>query len=115
MFNEALIEQVRAGNWNPDTPENKASRDALAAKGYSLAHHAVKESIRKILAGNANPGKVFRQSLTSWYIALWKRSVDAQIIRAEALEFMGSALSVLKTIDAGPLNVFLNVFAARFA
>ena len=100
--NEALIEQVRAGNWNPDTPENKASRDAMAAKGYSLAHQAVKESIRKILVGDANPGTVFRQSLTSWYIALWKPSVDAQIVRAEALAGYRNSPVFIRNADHVP-------------
>ena len=81
---EQLIERVRAGNWNADSGEDKHSRDALAAKGYSLAHNEVKKTIAQILAG-ANAGAALRSSFVNWNIALWTPSVQAGILRPEDL------------------------------
>jgi Fic family protein len=78
-----LIEHVRTGRWNPDG-EDKKSRDAMAAKGYSIAHDAVKESIQKILNG-ANAGSVLRDSLAGWNRALWTPSVQAGIVKPSEL------------------------------
>ena len=61
-----LIERVRAGKWNPDKDENdKNQREALAAKGYSLAFNSVQASIRKILKGE-DASLVLRQ-ITEWW------------------------------------------------
>ncbi len=78
-----LIERVRTGRWNPDG-EDKKSRDAMAVKGYSMAHAAVKESIQKILNG-ANAGTVLRDSLADWNRALWAPSVQAGILKPSEL------------------------------
>ena len=79
-----LIERVRAGTWNPNSEEDKKSRDTMAAKGYSLAHEEVKKTIEKILAGE-NAGVVLRNSFADWHLALWKPSVQAGILRPEEL------------------------------
>lgn len=80
-----LIERVRSGNWNPDFNQNDAEdKNALAARGYWLAHEAVKKSIRKILAGE-NPGSVIEQDLSIWYRELFAPSVTAGISRASDL------------------------------
>jgi hypothetical protein len=81
---EDLIERVRAGNWNPDSGEDKSSRNALAAKGYSLAHNEVKKTIGRILSGE-NAGVALRSSFIEWNIALWTPSVLAGILRPEDL------------------------------
>ena len=79
-----LIERVRTGAFNAENSNDKQSLDAMAAKGYFLAHEAVIESIGRILDG-ANPGKVADQDLQSWYAQLYQPSVDAGIIAAYSL------------------------------
>jgi len=52
-----LIEKVRSGAWNPDgDEEDRALKDALAARGYWEAFQRVKESIRKVLEGSGRRG-----------------------------------------------------------
>src|SRR3990167_7668365 len=46
-----LIEQVRMGAWNSENPKDRQQIDAMAAKGYMEAFHAVKESISKVFDG----------------------------------------------------------------
>lgn len=77
----ALIERVRGGNWNPDGDEqDRAHRDALAARGYYQAFQAVKESVAKILQGRS-PGAVADEDHGGWYRELFAPSVAAGIIR----------------------------------
>jgi hypothetical protein len=76
-----LIEKVRDGNWNPETNDaDRATRDAMAAKGYYETHSLVKEDLVRIIEG-ANPGTVFRHGLARWYQALFSPSVQAGILR----------------------------------
>ena len=78
--NAELIERVRSGGWNPDTNESdRQQRNALAARGYWQAYQSVKQSIRKVLAGE-NPGKVADQYHGAWYRELFAPSVNAGII-----------------------------------
>lgn len=81
---EGLIERVRDGNWNPDDVRDRQLRDALAAKGYSLAFKSVEESIRKILAGNG-PGETVRVDHHEWYSRLFAPSVQAGILKPSDL------------------------------
>ena len=81
----ALIERVRAGNWNPEMNEaDRQSRDALAARGYWQAFQQVKRSVEEVLGG-ANPGTVARSAHRDWYRELFQPSVAAGIIPANAL------------------------------
>ncbi len=77
----ALIERVREGLWNP-LKESKdiQQKDALAAKGYSLAFEAVRSSLKRVLQGQ-NPGLVVRQDLPLWYQALFTPSVQAGLLQ----------------------------------
>lgn len=75
-----LIERVRAGNWNPENPEDKGHRDAMAARGYFQAFQAVKQSVRAVLEGQ-NAGDVVEAEHGSWYRELFAPSVAAGIIR----------------------------------
>lgn len=76
-----LIEKVRDGSWNPATNDaDRATRDAMAAKGYYETHSLVKEDLVRIIEG-ANPGTVFRHGLARWYQALFSPSVQAGILR----------------------------------
>lgn len=79
-----LIERVRSGAWDPNSEEDKKSRDAMAAKGYSLAHQEVVKTIERILKGE-NSGAVLRNSFADWHLALWRPSVQAGILRPEEL------------------------------
>jgi hypothetical protein len=76
-----LIEKVRDGSWNPEANENdRAARDAMAARGYFETHNLVKEDLVRVIKGE-NPGTVFRQGLPRWYQALFSPSVQAGILR----------------------------------
>jgi len=79
-----LIERVRTGAFNTENSDDKRSLDAMAAKGYCLAHEAVIESIGRILDGT-NPGKVADEDMQSWYARLYQPSVDAGMIAAYSL------------------------------
>lgn len=75
-----LIERVRAGNWDPDKIENdKNHKNALAARGYWQAFQSVKESIKKVIAGD-NAGEVVWNDHSNWYREMWSPSVMAGIL-----------------------------------
>lgn len=81
----ALIEKVRAGNWNPDTnKDDQDHRNALAARGYWQAFQAVEQSIKKVLGGE-NAGRVADRDHATWYRELFGPSVAAGILRASDL------------------------------
>ena len=80
-----LIEKVRDGIWNPDGNEkDRATRDAMAARGYFETHTLVKENLVRVVKSE-NPGAVFRQALPRWYQALFSPSVQAGILKASDL------------------------------
>jgi len=79
-----LIDRIRSGVFNQDSPESRRQQDAMAAKGYFLAHQAVLRSIGRILDGE-NPGRVTDRDLQTWYAQLHQPNVDAGIIPAYAL------------------------------
>ena len=74
---EGLIQRVASGEWSPD--DDKNTRNALAAKGYKTAFDAVKESIRRILAGE-NAADTVRRFHQEWYRQLFAPSVTAKIL-----------------------------------
>ncbi len=79
--NEGLIERVRSGNWNPDNKEeDNEHKNALAARGYWQAFQAVKNSIKRILAGE-NPSIVADEDHGKWVRELFSASVVAGIIQ----------------------------------
>lgn len=80
-----LIEKIRDGNWNPVGDEkDRATRDAMAARGYFETHNLVKEDLVRVLKGE-NAGTVFRNALSRWYQALFSPSVQAGILKASDL------------------------------
>lgn len=80
-----LIDKVRSGTWNPETDEqDRALKDALAARGYWEAFQRVKESIRAVLEG-ADAGEVVERDLSEWYRNLFAPSVTAGILKASQL------------------------------
>jgi hypothetical protein len=80
-----LIERVRNGEWNPDENEDdREHRNALAARGYWQAYQAVRESVRKVLAGD-NPGAVGDDDHSDWYREMFGTSVTAGLLRTADL------------------------------
>jgi hypothetical protein len=81
----ALIEKVRAGNWNPDNDrDDHDQRNALAARGYWQAFQAVERSIGNVLAGE-NAGRVADRDHAVWYRELFGPSVVAGVLKAADL------------------------------
>jgi hypothetical protein len=80
-----LIEKIRDGNWNPDgEEEDRATRDAMAARGYFETHNLVKEDLVRVIKSE-NAGTVFRKALPGWYQALFSPSVQTGILKASDL------------------------------
>lgn len=98
---EALIARVRSGAWDAQNEEDKKSRDAMAAKGYSLAHTEVIKTIVKILAGE-NAGATLRATLIDWNLALWKPSVQAGILKPEELAGYRNSPVYIRNADHVP-------------
>ena len=74
-----LIEKVRSGQWNPEkNKEDQEHHDALAARGYSQAFEAVKQSLKRVLIGE-NAGKVAGKDHSDWYRELFLPLVNAGI------------------------------------
>jgi hypothetical protein len=81
----ALIERVRQGDWNPEhDDDDRAQRNALAARGYYDAFETVKKSVIKALGGES-PGTVADDDHGDWYRQLLGPSVTAGIVAAADL------------------------------
>ncbi|KWT70815.1 hypothetical protein APY03_6571 [Variovorax sp. WDL1] len=75
-----LIEHVASGKWDEIShEEDRRSRDAMAARGYWLAHNEVIKSIRRIFDG-ANPGDVLKGDHGDWFRAMFSPSVTAGLL-----------------------------------
>ncbi|HEY3599280.1 MAG TPA: Fic family protein [Paraburkholderia sp.] len=82
---DELIARVARGDWNPEgDPEQQKTRDALAARGYYLAFHAVKASIVRIF-NRENAGKVVQRDHHTWYGELFGPAVTAGILQRHQL------------------------------
>lgn len=85
QVSEELIERVAKSGWDPENNEkDKESRDAMAARGYFQAFGAVKESIRRILAGK-NAGETLKEDHREWYSELFGPSVKAGVLERHQL------------------------------
>jgi hypothetical protein len=83
--NTALIEQVRSGDWNPDTIEADGNhKNALAARGYWQAFQRVKQSVDRVLDGE-NAGEVAHGDHGAWYRELFGPSITAGLLRPSDL------------------------------
>ncbi len=116
-----LIEKICAGAWNQDTEEARRQQDAMAAKGYFLAHQAVLASTARIFDGE-NPGKVADRDLQTWYTQLHQPHVDAGLIPAYSLAgyrerrvFIRNSLHVPPPREAVPdaMEAFFEVLTAE--
>jgi hypothetical protein len=80
-----LIERIRDGRWNPDGDDrDRATRDAMAARGYFETHKLVKDDLARVIRGEG-AGMVFRDALPRWYRALFSPSVHAGILSSSDL------------------------------
>ena len=81
----ALIERVRAGDWDPERhEEDRRNRDAMAARGYWQAFRIVKRTVEQVIAG-VNPGALVRTAHKDWYRELFQPCVTVGLIPAGSL------------------------------
>lgn len=81
----ALIERVRSGAWDAkENEQDRKQKDAMAARGYSQAFKAVKESVVRILEGE-NSGKVVDKDHGDWYRELFSPSIAVGLLKASDL------------------------------
>lgn len=100
-----LIEKVRQGNWSPDDdPEDRALKDALAARGYWEAFQRVRESLRAVLEGR-DAGEVVEADLSDWYRNLFAPSVTAGIIKASQLAGYRNSPVYIRQSQHVPMSV----------
>lgn len=100
---EGLIERVRSGSWNPDKAEDSERKNALIARGYFQAFQAVKESVKKIVAG-ANAGDIFKSDHNDWHFELFQPCVTAGIIKAGDLAGYRTQQVYIRGSKHTPLN-----------
>ena len=99
----ALIDRVRGGVWNPDrNEEDRADRDALAARGYWQAYRAVRGSIRRV-AGGENPGTVAEEEHQTWYREMFAPNVAAGLARPTDLAgYRNSQVYIRRSMHVPP-------------
>jgi len=82
---EELIARGAINDWNPnDNPQDAESRNAMAARGYYLAHQAVRAPLRRILSGE-DAATVVDADHGGWYRQLFAPSVTAGLRKASDL------------------------------
>lgn len=100
-----LIEKVRQGNWSPNSdPEDRALKDALAARGYWEAFQRVRESVRAVLEGR-DAGEVVEADLSDWYRNLFAPSVTAGILKASQLAGYRNSPVYIRQSQHVPMSV----------
>ncbi len=81
-----LIAKVASGVWDPaQNSEDKATRDALAAKGYYEAFQAVKKSIVTCIENGEAITEVLHKEHHKWYSELFSPSVQTGILEPRHL------------------------------
>ncbi len=76
-----LIQRVQRSDWSPTvTQQDRRDHDAFAARGYFLAHQAVKASVSRVLTGE-HPGEVVAGDHAQWYRELFAPSVTAGLLQ----------------------------------
>jgi Fic family protein len=105
LVSPELIEKVRSGGWNPDGDnEDRAMKNALAARGYWEAFQSVRESVRVVLEG-AVSGEIAERDLTAWYRALFTPSVGVGILKAAQLAGYRNAPVYIRGSQHVPMSV----------
>ena len=99
----ALIERVRGGAWNPDrNEEDRAHRDALAARGYWQAYQAVRESVRRVIE-DEHPGTVAEEDHRTWYRELFAPGVAAGLVRpADLAGYRNTPVYIQRSMHVPP-------------
>ena len=99
----ALIERVRGGAWNPArSEEDRAHRDALAARGYWQAYQAVRGSVRRVFGGEP-PGTVAEEDHRIWYRELFAPSVAAGLVRpADLAGYRNAPVYIQRSMHVPP-------------
>ena len=99
----ALIARVRSGGWNPERqPDDRAHRDALAARGYWQAYQAVRNSVRRAVAGES-PGTVAEADHRTWYRELFAPSVAAGLVRpADLAGYRDAPIFIQRSMHVPP-------------
>ena len=98
-----LVVRVRSGGWDPDRhPEDRAHRDALAARGYWQAHQAVRASVRRAVGGEP-VGTVAEADHRIWYRELFAPGVAAGLVRAADLAgYRNSPVYIQRSMHVPP-------------
>ena len=92
-----LVERVASGNWDPEgSATDRASRDALSARGYWQAFQRVRRDIAKIIGG-AEPSDVVRAGHREWYRELFEPCVAVGLIGAPSLSGYRNEAVYLRT------------------
>ena len=100
-----LIEKVRQGNWSPDdNPDDRALKDAMAARGYWEAFQRVRASVRAVLEGK-DAGEVVEADLSEWYRNLFAPSVSAGILKASQLAGYRNSPVYIRQSQHVPMSV----------
>jgi hypothetical protein len=100
-----LIEKVRRGDWDPEGNANdRALKDALAARGYWEAFQSVRKSVGTLLNG-ADAIDVAEHDLTAWYRALFTPSVGAGLLKASHLAGYRNAPVYIRGSQHVPMSV----------
>lgn len=82
---DELIERVAKNGWNPeDNPEDKASKDAMAARGYYQAFQTVQQTIKAVLAGES-VGRAVKRDHHEWHGELFAPAVALGIVKKHEL------------------------------
>jgi len=80
-----LIERVKSKQWDPGSNElDNNMKNAMAAKGYFDAFQQVKSAVDRVVHGE-HPAIVIQENLQIWYQHLFRPSVNAGIVPADAL------------------------------
>lgn len=82
---DALIERVANHGWDPEeNPDDKASKDAMAARGYFQAFQSIQQTLRLILAGE-NAGEAVRREHHAWHSELFAPAVKLGLLKPHEL------------------------------
>ena len=94
---------MRSGAWNPArSEEDRAHRDALAARGYWQAYRAVRGSVRRVFGGEP-PGTVAEEDHRIWYRELFAPSVAAGLVRpADLAGYRNAPVYIQRSMHVPP-------------
>jgi fido (protein-threonine AMPylation protein) len=99
-----LIQRVRSGSWNPErNKQDRAERNAMAARGYRQAYQVVEKSIARVLQGE-NPGVVAEEDHRTWYREMFAPSVAAGLLKPADLAGYRNGQVYIRQSMHVPLN-----------